>query len=257
MCEIDEEIQLIKGDKIEEKLKEKIHRLIVSNDFEKDLQLEKYHIFELELLSKNFDENIKLPIGVSSLKLWANPSPEFIASLPKSVKKLYFYRSGKDLEYQFPEQITHLMLPPKYNSELNFLPNLKVLSIGYCYKQKLELSDTLEELYFNSYFNSTNGGITIDCFGSFPILDKIPNSLRILQIPIKLNLVTDMLEPDFSIFDFEMLGEKLIDNNIEILKIVNFHDLNEKTIDKIDVVHKLIIHKKIKLEQYKCHYKFL
>ena len=60
------------------------------------------------------------------------------------------------------------MLPPEYNTTLNDLPNLKVLIVGYCYTKELNLPETLEELYFNSYFSSSNGGISLECFGKFP-----------------------------------------------------------------------------------------
>jgi hypothetical protein len=211
----------------------------------------------LELYESSELNRVKITKNITSLKLWFTPEPALVASLPKNVKELYIYRGGKDVVLEFPSHLTHLMLPPEYNATLNDLPNIKVLIVGYCYTKELNLPETLEELYFNSYFSSSNGGISLECFGKFPLLKTIPNSLRILQIPIKLNLITDLIEPNLSIFDFEMLGEKIIDNNIEILKIINFHDLNQRTINKIDVIYKLVVNKKVKLEQYECKYDFL
>jgi hypothetical protein len=215
----------------------------------------------LEIHEKSELNIIKISKDIIYLKLWFSPEPEFIASLPENVTKLYICRGGKDIVYNFPNHLTHLMLPPEYNAQLNNLPNLKVLIIGYCYTKKLNLPETLEELYFNSYFNSSNGGISLECFGEFPVLKNIPVSLHTLQLPVEINIANDTLEPVLTMFNnWEDSAYKKL-SNLTSLKLICYYDaICDSSIRERDYFLKLKelikYSHNIKYGEYKCKYEF-
>ena len=249
--------------------------IILGEDFDKDISVSDCEY--LEIRNKSYNKYLSVPSNLKSLKLWYVPSRGEIENLPDTLEKLIFMRGGEECEELiFPESITHLQLPPAYNHEINNLPKLEWLSIGYQFSQDIILPETLKDLFFSAYQKMENSDEMIS-EGIYPKLLNIPRESSVLQIPIENNFEDGELKPDLSLFEnFEEDGEinvphlpnltevKFLDEFSVMKPKLSIFDDSDETDSSIDEeslndeIKQIFQHNpQVKYTEYECQYDFL
>jgi hypothetical protein len=123
----------------------------------------------------------------------------------------------KKLE-NLPDNLEHLSVSHRFNTQINLPNNLKSLSFGDAFNQKLELPNKLESLSFGFHFNK-------------PLV--LPKSLKKLNLSTKFNqniTLNDGLEELFLGLHFNQALK--LPNSLKILKVQNKDILNKITLNK-------------------------
>lgn len=161
------------------KMEENIEKLVLNN-FDGELVLPET-LKHLELNFSLYPYDLKLPKGLKYLKLKCIPKS---IKLPNRLEQLYFYYGKSDI-IDFPRSLTHLQLPFRYPHKLPELPNLKYLSIGPECPNQIYLNDGLEEFHVNSCLKLDAWSDEIRDETPIFTLNKIPDSLHTLQLPLQ------------------------------------------------------------------------
>lgn len=139
-------------------------------------------------------------------------------TIPSNLKSLNlginFIKKLEDL----PDNLEHLSLGHRYNTQINLPNNLKSLSFGDAFNQKLELPNKLESLSFGYHFNK-------------PLV--LPKSLKKLNLSTKFNqniTLNDGLEELFLGLHFNQALK--LPNSVKLLKVQNKDILNKITLNK-------------------------